>query len=61
LADWEPNFEIWFSDASHVNTCRSEKYAPWWEPYFESAPNIKQANDLLLSSNFTIAFRRPGK
>src|SRR6266446_1573077 len=36
---WKPKFEIWFSDAWHVNTCRSGKYAPWWEPYSESAPN----------------------
>jgi hypothetical protein len=41
LAHWKPNFEIWFSDAWHVNTSRRGKYTPLWEPNSEPAPNIK--------------------
>jgi hypothetical protein len=60
LADWKPNFEIWFSDAWHVNTCRSGKYAPSWEPYFESAPNIKRRLMTYFSLPISpIAFRQP--
>jgi len=62
VADWKPNFEIWFSDAWQVNTCRSGKYAPWWEPYSESAPNIKRRRMTHFSLPIShIAFRRPGK
>jgi len=62
LAHWKPNFEVWFSDAWHVNTCRRAKYAPWWEPHSESAPNIKRRRMTYFSLAIShIAFRCPGK
>jgi hypothetical protein len=57
----KPNLKTGFSDAWHVNTCRSAKYAPRWEPHSVSAPNIKRRRMTYFSLPISDRFRRPGK